>query len=218
MPSESIKPCLFVICYKNLPLSRKLKHVCHGIFTSLRNGFNGIKLGGVKAYLEKQGLILDPSTRITIPNDDDRLIVRGGVWVGAYSVIWIGDDPQRNNKGRMILGSKVYIGEHSNIRASGGVVDIGDNVLIANGVTMVASNHGTKLGEPMFDQPWAENPSDVIIGSDVWIGANVVLLPGTRIHSGAIIAAGAVVRGEVAANSIYGGVPAKFLKHRSQGP
>lgn len=54
----------------------------------------------------------------------------------------------------------------------------------------------------------------IIIGNDVWIGANVILLPGITIGDGAIIAAGAVVSRDVPAYSIVGGVPAKVIKYR----
>lgn len=52
------------------------------------------------------------------------------------------------------------------------------------------------------------------IGNDVWIGANVIILPGVRIADGAIIAAGAVVTKDVAPYTIFGGVPAKLIKKR----
>ena len=58
----------------------------------------------------------------------------------------------------------------------------------------------------------------VDIGNDVWIGTNVTLLEGIKIGDGAIIAAGAVVTGDVEPYAIYGGVPAKKLKMRFDSP
>jgi lipopolysaccharide transport system ATP-binding protein len=52
------------------------------------------------------------------------------------------------------------------------------------------------------------------IGNDVWIGMNVLILPGVNIGDGAVIAAGAVVVEDVAPYSIVGGVPATFIKYR----
>ena len=55
-------------------------------------------------------------------------------------------------------------------------------------------------------------PKPVKIGCNVWVGANVAILPGVTIGDGAIIAAGAVVNRDVKANTIAGGVPAKYIK------
>lgn len=54
----------------------------------------------------------------------------------------------------------------------------------------------------------------VVIGNDVWIGTNVVVLPGVKIGNGAIIAAGAVVTKDVPDYAIVGGVPAKIIKYK----
>ena len=52
----------------------------------------------------------------------------------------------------------------------------------------------------------------VTIGNDVWIGANVTILPGVTIGNNVIIAAGAVVTKNIPDNVIAGGVPAKVIK------
>lgn len=54
----------------------------------------------------------------------------------------------------------------------------------------------------------------VVIGNDVWIGANVVIMPGIHIGDGAVIAAGAVVTKDVDPYAIVGGVPAKTIRYR----
>ncbi|MEZ8122597.1 CatB-related O-acetyltransferase [Vibrio splendidus] len=58
------------------------------------------------------------------------------------------------------------------------------------------------------------NTQKIVIGNDVWMGANVILLPGIVIGDGAVIAAGAVVSKDVPPYAIVGGVPAKIIKHR----
>lgn len=54
----------------------------------------------------------------------------------------------------------------------------------------------------------------IVIGNDVWIGANVVILPGVVIGDGSILAAGAVITKDVEPYSVVGGVPAKIIKYR----
>ena len=58
--------------------------------------------------------------------------------------------------------------------------------------------------------------SPPVIGDEVWVGANAVILRGVTIGNYAVIAAGAVVNKNVPANEIWGGVPAKFIKRRAE--
>ncbi|MBU3175613.1 Vat family streptogramin A O-acetyltransferase [Clostridium estertheticum] len=55
---------------------------------------------------------------------------------------------------------------------------------------------------------------DTIIGNDVWIGQNVVIMPGIHIGNGAIIAANSVVTKNVPDYHIFGGNPAKIIRKR----
>lgn len=52
------------------------------------------------------------------------------------------------------------------------------------------------------------------IENDVWIGHGAIVMPGVTIGTGAIIAAGSVVTKDVAPYAIYGGNPARFIRHR----
>lgn len=93
-------------------------------------------------------------------------------------------------------------------------ITMGDDVLVGPGVKMFCGNHGTKLnGTPMTYQDREEK--DIIIGNDVWIGANSVVTSGVTIENGAIVAAGAVVTKNVPPYTIVGGSPAKEIKKRS---
>ena len=64
-----------------------------------------------------------------------------------------------------------------------------------------------------YDTPTRNNPP-IIIGNDVWIGQNAVVLPGVTVHDGAVCAAGAVVTHDVPPYTIVGGVPARIIKKR----
>ena len=57
-------------------------------------------------------------------------------------------------------------------------------------------------------------PKQVIIEDDVWIGRNVIILPGVIIGKGSIIGANSLVNKNVKPYSIMGGVPVKFIKSR----
>ena len=76
----------------------------------------------------------------------------------------------------------------------------------------------------VFGGVWAENTpphldqlphkGDTVIGNDVWIGRESVIMPGVKIGDGAIIAAYSVVTKDVPAYAVYGGNPAQFIKKR----
>jgi acetyltransferase-like isoleucine patch superfamily enzyme len=121
-------------------------------------------------------------------------------------------DPFSKIPGSLAVGSRTYIGSHANIRAAGGAIEIGNDVIIAQHVSLIASNHGMSPETPYRDQPWDEKTTGVTIEDGCWIGCGVVLLPGVRIGKGAIIAAGAVVNKSVPPYEIWGGVPAKRIR------
>lgn len=58
------------------------------------------------------------------------------------------------------------------------------------------------------------NAPPVVIGNDVWIGANAVLLRGVTVGDGAVVASGAVVTRDVPPYAIVGGVPARVIRYR----
>lgn len=110
------------------------------------------------------------------------------------------------------VGTSVSIHQHCYIDARGGIT-IGDDVMISHGVTLLASSHSfDDTSVPMKSQPVVMDP--VTIADDVWLGAKATVLMGVNIGQGAIIAAGAVVTGDVPAYAIVGGVPAKVIGSR----
>jgi serine acetyltransferase len=130
----------------------------------------------------------------------ERCVLQRGVWLNITS-----------DSAKMTIGAFSFIGYCTEIEVSQ-EVRIGRGALVAPGVFITDHNHDTTLGRPMFDLPCVAAP--VIIGDDVWIGANAVVLPGVTIGDGAVVAAGAVVSRDVAAYSVVGGVPAKLIRSR----
>ncbi len=74
--------------------------------------------------------------------------------------------------------------------------------------------YGKYFDNAAYEKSELRNNQPVVIGNDVWIGANAVLLPGIHIGDGAIIAAGAVATHDVEDYAIVGGVPAKLIRYR----
>lgn len=107
---------------------------------------------------------------------------------------------------------------------------IGKFCSIACGVKFIfnCANHTLKslatYTFPLFFEEWDlpksevatawDNKGDIIIGNDVWIGYDAVIMAGVKIGDGAIIGARAVVTKDVEPYSIVGGVPAKEIRKR----
>lgn len=124
---------------------------------------------------------------------------------GDIQTLFIGDNCE--------IGDNVHIVAYENVK-------IGNNVLMASKIFVSDTNHGvyknfrggqdSPLTAPN-DRQLVTNPTS--IGNNVWIGENVVVLPGSTIGNGCIIGANAVVSGFIEDNSIAVGSPAKVIKH-----
>jgi len=123
-----------------------------------------------------------------------------------------------------MVGCNVYIANGKRISIGGGCrinenvymenVEIGDDVLIAPGVSMLSRMHEfSRTDIPMSLQGYKKEKK-IVIGDDVWVGRNAIILPGVNIGKGAIIGAGAVVSKDVAEYSIVGGIPATLIRYR----
>lgn len=110
------------------------------------------------------------------------------------------------------FGKNIHIGENVFINAccqfqDQGGIWIGDGCLIGHNVVFATLNHDLNPERRQICIP-----KSIELGKNVWIGSNATILPGVKIGDNAVVAAGAVVHKDVEANSIVGGVPAKFIK------
>jgi acetyltransferase-like isoleucine patch superfamily enzyme len=107
--------------------------------------------------------------------------------------------------GKLIIGDHVGINEGVSIFALD-EIRIDDYAMIADYVSIAdATYHDLAPGLPARTAP-------VHIERNVWLGRNVVVLPGVTIGANSVVAAGAVVTRDVAPNTLVGGVPARFMR------
>lgn len=104
------------------------------------------------------------------------------------------------------VGRRVFINAGCKFQDQGGIV-IGDDCLIGHNVVLATLNHDldpSKRGDL--------HPARIVIGRNVWIGANVTILPGITIGDNAVVAAAAVVTKDVPENTVVVGSPARVIR------
>lgn len=136
-----------------------------------------------------------------------------GVSVCAFSEILVYRSTRHSRvRGRLVIKDGVVISTGTNIRAAGGTISIGPGSGIGQQCILVAANHGLLPGIARFNTPWDEMRCGIEVGSNVWVGAASVLLPGCTIGDNAVVAANSVVRGAIPAGELWAGVPARFVR------
>lgn len=130
------------------------------------------------------------------------LKLSGNSMIGLGSAVTVEDNAQ------LEIGSSSYICAGATIRVAKRIV-IGDQCAISWNVTIMDSDfHEYYASEGVIP----EKTKEVIIGNNVWIGNNVLILKGVTIGDNAIIAAGSVVTKNVPNGTVVAGNPAKIVK------
>lgn len=163
----------------------------------------------VKSLREKGGQCRVHDDIRLIEFDLERITIGDSVSICAGTLLALGD--QRNGFGRIQIGHRTWIGEYNNLRAGGGDIIIGNDCLISQFCTLIASNHETGAEQPIASQGARVDKSGVVLEDDVWLGAGVVVLPGVVIGQGAVIGAGSVVTKKIPRGEIHAGVPARRI-------
>ena len=143
----------------------------------------------------------------------DRIEIGAKTTVGAQATLSTGMlvrlDPDQTDP-IVSVGDRCVLGKGISIVAHDRVV-IGDDVMFGPYCYVTDQNHGyEELDVPIGSQMWRNNP--VHIGSGSWIGAGVIILPGTSLGRQVAVAAGSVVRGEIPDHCVIAGAPARIVR------
>lgn len=166
-----------------------------------RSGLSGLKFDGWIAF---------ENWLLTLPGHRFRIVVLRAVnrsHVGAGCAV--------ERRVRLTTIGGLQIGSNSNINRAvvldaRGTLQIGSHVNISPEVMLLSAEH-------LVDSPDFEGVARPVVVQDrVWIATRAMILPGVTVGEGAVVAAGAVVRSDVAPWTIVAGVPAKVVGHRDQ--
>jgi len=111
---------------------------------------------------------------------------------------------------RLQLGQHVILND-ALINTTSGQVQLGDYAFCGHAVSLLTGTHDFRKTGYMRQAGVPQEGRDIVIGPGVWLGSHVTVLGPCRIGANAVIAAGAVVTGEVEEASIYAGVPARRI-------
>ena len=111
-------------------------------------------------------------------------------------------------------GANIHVGDGFLTNYNVTILDIAE-VRIGQHVMIGPNTIITTVGHPLSRagrRAWKAQAAPVTIGDDVWLGGNVVVLPGVTIGSNVVVAAGAVVTKDVPDDCVVAGVPARVVK------
>lgn len=213
--SDLIKYELIILLFSRLPgalgvflrskfypmLFAKVGHgVVFGVNVTIRHP-NKIFLGN--------NVIIDDNVLLDAKGSENRgITIKDDVFIGRNSILSC-------KGGEIVLNERANVGFNCEIFSSNRVIIGKDNLIAAYTYVVGGGNYNLDRTDiPINQQPDFEGKGGIVTEQDVWLAAHVVLLDGTKIGRGSVIAAGAIVSGEIPAYCIAGGVPAKILKLR----
>lgn len=131
-----------------------------------------------------------------------------GSSLGERSILYRNVRLLATGAGRFHIGRDSHLAPDAYVLVGGQTLRIGDDVAIGPGLMLFCESNAAGA-QGLFREQYQR--ADVRIGSNVFIGARVTVLPGAVIDDGAVVAAHAVVRGHLAGGWVHGGVPARPL-------
>ena len=158
-----------------------------------------------------------------------RFHLRGAAQLGPR--VRLEGRPHVVTRGTLTLGDRVRlvstVARLELVTLPGGHLEIGDNVFINYGTSLVAARH-VKIGDDCLigthvmvmdtdfhrveDKAWDTTGAPVIIGDRVWLANRSIVLKGVTIGDDAVVAAGAVVTRDVPARCVVAGSPARVVR------
>jgi acetyltransferase-like isoleucine patch superfamily enzyme len=162
------------------------------------------------------------------PSLNARIRLRSAVWHGKR--VTLRGRPVISNEGTITLGDRVrLVSTVATLELAtlpGGHLEIGNNVSINYGTSLVAANH-VKIGDDCLigshvmimdcdfhrveDKAWDTSGEPIVLEDRVWVGNRVIVYKGVRIGHDSVVSAGSVVTQDVPPRTVVAGVPARVV-------
>jgi acetyltransferase-like isoleucine patch superfamily enzyme len=156
------------------------------------------------------GVVIDDSVVLDAKGvQNSGITIEDGVLISRNSVLSCKD-------GNIHIGKEVSFGINCLVHAvRGSDVAVGSKTVIASFVYLIGGGNYRldRTDIPIKDQGTYAR-GGIHVAEDVWIGAMAKILDGVTVHSGSVVAAGAVVNRNVPVCSVVAGVPAKVIRYR----
>jgi acetyltransferase-like isoleucine patch superfamily enzyme len=176
--------------------------------------FKSVFLGKGCKIINKRNIIFGKN--VTIENyvsidgyAKKKLHFGNNVKIGAYSAISCTSHMSKFGEG-IYIGNNSAFGRFTEFGAAGGI-QIGNDVIGGSYISFHSENHNFSDTSKLIRLQGVTSKG-IQIGNNVWIGAKVTFLDGSKIGDNCVVAAGAVVNGEFPDNAVIGGIPARILK------
>ena len=141
-----------------------------------------------------------------------RNIIYRALFKRVKGILFIQPNVRIDHFNRISIGKNFGCNSFTYINGVGSI-EIGNDVLIGNNVTISSGRHSIdNLKGSIFSNP--AEMGKIVIEDGVWIGAGVVILPGVKLASGSVIGANSVVTIDTESNCVYMGLPAKKIRQR----
>jgi virginiamycin A acetyltransferase len=156
---------------------------------------------------------ISPLADIEDSQRGSRIVIEDDVTIDAFVKI-----KPAGGTGDVVIGRGSFINAGC-VLYTGHGIRIGRSVLVAANCTFAPTNHAfDDPGRPIREQGFQPSRGGIVVGDDVWIGANTVLVDGACIGTGSVIGAASLVRGVLPPFCIAFGVPAAVRGWRGPAP
>ena len=138
-----------------------------------------------------------------------RIVIAAGAMIDAFVKI-----KPAGGSGDLVIGEECVINSGC-VLYTGNGIQLGRGVAVASNCTFAPTNHEYRRRDiAIARQGFRPSKGGIVVGDDVWIGANCVILDGAAIGDGCVVAAASVVRGKLEPYGVYGGNPLRKLGER----